>query len=325
MKHHPFLCSAASLLVCAALAACGSQDGGGSGPGAPPDSQDETKTAGASLLTQTHIFYQDMVDAMQQEAGKHNIKLQVQYCEFDSAKQNDQVQTFLAKGVDALIIAPNDSAGVRPVIEDARSRGVPVFTVDIAAHDADVVSHIASDNVEGGRLIAEYLAKALGGAGKVAIIDHPEVASVQDRVAGFEEVLAEYPDIGIVARVPGGGKRDVALLAAQDALQSNPELDAIFGINDDSALGALAAVEAAGLSEDIIIVGYDGTPEARDAILKGTALKAGTVQHPRAIGRTAIQIVAKHFAGEGVPKEVPVEVNVIDQQSLKSEAQGDAQ
>jgi len=323
MKCGQLRCLVVAFAASAVLAACGPQGGGGTG--GPGDAENESRTVGACLLTQTHIFYQEMVDAMQQEADKHNIRLQVQYCEFDSAKQNDQVQTFLAKGADALIIAPNDSAGVRPVIEDARSRGVPVFTVDIAAHDADVVSHIASDNVEGGRLIARYLAKALDGTGQVAIIDHPEVASVQDRVAGFEEVLAQYPNIEIVAKAPGGGKRDVALIAAQDVLQSNPDLDAVFGINDDSALGALAAVEAAGLGDALIIVGYDGTPEARQAILKGTALKADTVQHPRAIGTTAIQIVADYFGGRAVPKEVPVAVEVIDQESLRNEAQGDAQ
>ena len=107
--------------------------------------------------------------------------------------------------------------------------------------------------------------------------------------------------------------------AAQDLLQANPDLNAIFGINDDSALGALAAVEAAGLQDKVVIVGFDGTPEARDAILSGKALKADTVQFPKEIGRTTIQTIAAYFRGEPIPKIVPVHVEIIDQASLKAE------
>ncbi len=289
----------------------------GCGPGAKPAAK--TKVVGAALLTQTHVFYQDMVSAMQEEAKKQGMTLHVQYAEFDSSKQNNQIETFILQGVDALIVAPNDSAGIAPAIADARAKGIPVYTVDIAAHGADVVSHIASDNVKGGEIIGEYLAKALGGKGKVAIIDHPAVASVQERVSGFEKAIAKYPDMKIVQKVPGEGQRDKAFRAAQDLLQANPDLNGIFGINDDSALGALAAAEAAGVQDKIVIVGYDGTPEARDAILKGKALKADTVQFPKEIGKEAIDTVAAQFRGETVPKVVPVRVDIIDQASLKAE------
>lgn len=278
------------------------------------------KTIGASLLTQTHVFYQDMIAALQEECKKDGFSLLLQFADFDSRKQNDQLETFVIQKVDALIVAPNDSAGIAPVIADARAKGIPVFTVDIAAHGADVVSHIASDNVMGGEIIGEYLAKAIGGKGKVAIIDHPAVASVQERVAGFEKALAKYPDIHIVQKLPGEGQRDKAFRAAQDLVQANPDLNGIFGINDDSALGALAAVEAAGLQDKIAIVGYDGTPEVRDAILKGSALKADTVQHPKEIGKQAIQTIIAYFAGEKVPPVIPVKVDIIDQASLKAES-----
>lgn len=302
----------------------------GCGPAAPPTEMKTSEKAaekpagkpkviGAALLTQTHVFYQDMVAAMQEEAGKQGLTLHVQYAEFDSSKQNNQIETFLLQGVDALVIAPNDSAGIAPVIAEARAKGVPVFTVDIAAHGADVVSHIASDNVKGGEILGDYLAKLLGEKGRVAIIDHPSVASVQERVAGFDKSLAKYPNMSIVQRIPGEGQRDKAFRATQDLLQANPDLNGIFGINDDSALGALAAVEAAGLQDKIVIVGYDGTPEARDAILNGKALKADTVQFPKEIGRQAIETIAACFRGESVPKVVPVRVDIIDQARLKEE------
>jgi ribose transport system substrate-binding protein len=306
MRNQKFFVSLA--LIPLLLAGCG---GGGGGS--------DQKLIGASLLTQTHIFYQDMVKAMKKEAAKRDLRLRLQYAEFDSRKQNDQIETFIAQGVDAIIVAPTDSSGVTPVIAEARSRGIPVFTADIAAHGADVVSHIASDNERGGELLAEYLAEALSGKGKIGIIDHPTVASVQDRTQGFEKVIAKYPDMEIVQRVPGEGQRDKALNAAQNLLQAHPDLDAIFGINDDSALGALAAVESAGLEDKIIIVGFDGTPEARKAIAKGTALKADAVQYPDKIGIRTIEIIATVLNGEAVPGVVPVDVGLIDQASLNAE------
>lgn len=299
-------CAAAGILA----AGCGGSGG---------DAADRPKTIGASLLTQTHVFYQDMVEAMKEEAPKHNISLRLQFAEFDSRRQNDQIETFIAQRVDAILIAPTDSSGVAPVIAEARAKGIPVFTTDIAAHGADVVSHIASDNERGGQILAAYLAERLGGKGKVVIIDHPSVASVQDRTRGFEQELAKHPEMRIVQRVPGEGQRDKALRAAQDILQAHPDLDAIFGINDDSALGALAAVEAAGLQDRIVIVGFDGTPEASAAIAAGKALKADAVQYPDAIGRKNIEIIAAHLRGEAVPAIAPVDVGLIDQQSLNAE------
>ena len=304
----------AGLSVSLVLMACGGPPDTG-----PTTPKEGSKVVGASLLTQTHVFYQNMVAAMQEEASKHGFKLRLQYAEFDMRKQNDQLEMFIAQGVDAIILAPVESSGVTPVVAEARKAGIPVFTADIAAHEAEVVSHIASDNYTGGVILGEYLAKLMNGKGQLAIIDHPTVESVQQRTAGFVEAIKKHPDIKIVERVPGEGQRDKAFKAAQDLIGANPELDAIFGINDDSALGALAAVEEAGLEETIIIVGFDGTPEALKAILRGTALKADTAQFPKEIGRTTIQTIAAYFRGDDVPPEVPVRVEIFDQARLQAE------
>jgi len=285
----------------------------------PTDAPAKPKIIGASLLTQGHQFYRDLVGAMETEAAKQGFALRIQYAEFQSPKQINQIETFVQQGVDALIVAPCDSAGIAPTINDAAAKGIPVFTADIAAHNAKVTSHIASDNVLGGKLIGEYLGKLLGGKGNVAIIDNAEVASVQERVAGFEEAIKAFPEITIVQKAPGYGRRDKALRAAQDVIQAQSDLAAIFGINDDSALGALAALESAGLQDKVVIVGYDGTPEARDTIRAGKALKADTVQHPEEIGRITVQTIADHFAGRPVPPVVPVRVDIIDKASLDAE------
>ena len=302
--------AAARVVVCLTMVsiAVSGCDSGGSG-----------KVVGASLLTATHVFYQDMAAEMEAAAKEHGLTLRIQYAEFDSARQVNQIESFVAQGVAALIVAPVDSSGMGPAIAEARARGIPVFTADIAAKDADIVCHVASDNYQGGVMLAEYLAKSLGGQGKIAIIDHREATSVQDRTRGFVETVAKYPGMQIVQRAPGEGQRDKAHAAAEKLLQAYPDLNAIFGINDDSALGALAAVEAAGLQDKIVIVGFDGTPEARDAIRAGKALKADTVQFPGKIGRQTLDVIAEYLRGVSVPKEVKVPVDIIDKASLDAE------
>jgi ribose transport system substrate-binding protein len=190
-----------------------------------------------------------------------------------------------------------------------------VFTADIAAKGADVVSHVASDNYQGGRLAGEAMAKLLGGKGKVIVIDHPSVSSVQDRVRGFEDAIKAAPGITIVAKPSSEGERTKAQAVMEDALTRTPDLAGVFGINDDSALGALHAIEAAG-RKDIVVIGYDATPEAQDAIRRGSALKADVVQYPRQIGGKTILAVARHLRHEKVDKLTPVEVGIVNAESL---------
>ena len=178
------------------------------------------------------------------------------------------------------------------------------------------MAHIASDNVAGGRLAGEYLAKALSGKGLVAVIGQPTVTSVLDRVEGFREEIGKYPDMKIVTEVNGEGVRDKAMQAAVDVLQAHPDLDGIFAINDDSALGTLDAVKQF-KREGIVIVGYDATPPAVDAIRKNTALKADVVQYPGRIGEETLERVHQFLAGSPVPPLHPVEVGIVDASTLK--------
>ncbi len=226
---------------------------------------------------------------------------------------------FVSRNVDAIIVCPVDSKGIGAGIKKANEAGIPVFTADIAAQEGVIVSHIASDNTAGGRLAGEFLARVLNGAGKVAIVNQPAITSVLDRVQGFREAIAKHPGIAIVADVNGQGVRDRSLEAASDVLQANPDLNGIFGINDDSALGALDAVRQFGRS-GVVIVGYDATPPAVDAILKGTALKADVIQYPKKIGAATVQALGDHFAGKSLPSIIPVEVGIVDKRALEQSA-----
>ena len=281
----------------------------------PDGTSDAEKTIGVSLLTRAHVFYRDLEEGLRAGAAEHDYELLITAAEWDAGRQISQLEDFITRDVDAIFLSPVDSSGVGAGIRAANEAGIPVFTADIASFGGEVVSHIASDNLAGGRLAGEYLVELLGGKGKVAIINQPIVTSTLDRVQGFREVVETYPEIEIVADVDGHGLRDRALLAASDVLQANPELDGIFAINDDSALGTLDAVEDFG-RDGIVIIGYDATPPARDAILKDRALKADVVQYPFEIGRMTVETIASYFVGNEVPAVVPVEVGIVDRETL---------
>jgi ribose transport system substrate-binding protein len=267
---------------------------------------------GVSLLTQQHDFYKSLEEAMRAAAAEKGYELIIHSAEMDSSRQTAQVEDFITQRVDAIVICPCDSKGVGQVIKSANRAGIPVFTADIAAASGDVTAHIASDNVQGGRLAAQTMAKLLPEGGDIVIIDHPEVTSVQDRVKGFLEEIEKHPDIKVIDRPSATGQRDKAYAITENMLQANPSLRGIFGINDDSALGALTAAG----DRDLVIIGYDATPEARKAIKSGSALKADVVQYPERIGRTTIETIHDVFAGKSVPKTIPVEVGIVDAASL---------
>ena len=269
---------------------------------------EETKsglTVGVSLLTRTHPFYQDLEAGLAEAASEAGFELLITAGEFDVAKQKDQIHDFIVRNVNAIIVSPCDSKSIGTAIKAANDAGIPVFTADIAclAEGVKIVSHVASDNVAGGRLAAQAMAQALDGAGKIAIIDHPEVESVIQRVKGFEEELAKQNELQIVTKLSGRGVKDQAFRTAEDILQAHPDLDAIFGINDDSALGALAAVEKAGKTDRVKIIGFDAVPEARVAIKAGK-IYADVIQKPKEIGRRTIEAVQTYVSGGEVAPEI---------------------
>ena len=289
-------------LMLAALWVAGCSGGAGSRTSDRP-------VVGVSLLTQTHAFFKDLEAGLREEAAARNLDLVVVACEMDPARQAAQIEDFVAQRVSAILLAPCDSDAVGPHLAAPERAGIPVFTADIAARSGNVVSHVASDNLQGGRLAAQAMAEHLGGTGDVLIIDHPTVASVQDRVRGFEEEMRKHPGIRIVGKPSSDGQRARAMAVMEDMLQAHSGLRGVFGINDDSALGATAVLDAAGRT-DIVVIGYDATEEAQQAIRSGGPLKADVVQYPARIGRTAIEMIARHLAGESVPPVVPIEVGI---------------
>lgn len=272
-----------------------------------PENSDTQGTIGVSLLTMTHPFFQNLAVGLEDGAKENNMAVTINSAEFDVARQRNQISDYIVQGVSAIVMSPADSKAIGTAIQEANDAGIPVFTVDIAAlsEGVQVVTHIATDNYSGGRLAGEAVLEVLGETGgKVAIIDHPEVESVILRTRGFAEVLNESAsgNIDIVAQLPGGGVKDKAFRVAEDILQAHPDLDLIFAINDDTALGAVAAIEKAGKSGTVQVVGFDGTLEARRAIRDGK-IYADVIQHPHQLGTMSVEAVVKYMNGEELPAQ----------------------
>jgi ribose transport system substrate-binding protein len=292
------------VLACCLVVGCGKSEEPGKAGGKPKG------TIGLSVLTLTNPFFKVIADTMVDEAAKHGYQVIVTSGERDVARQQNQVKDFIVNKVSAIVLCPCDSKSIGPAIQEAEDAGIPVFTADIAclAPGVKVVSHVATDNYGGGKLAAQAMIEALGGRGKVAIIDHPEVESVILRTRGFEEEIAKANkppdvDIQIVAKLPGGGVRDISFKVAQDILQSHPDIAGIFAINDPSALGALAALEKAGKAGQVKIVGFDGQPDGKKAIKEGK-IYADPIQFPDQIGRKTVQAILQFFEGETPPPQI---------------------
>jgi ribose transport system substrate-binding protein len=301
--------AAAAVLVAAALGGCAKKQPGDAAEQQRGTTSAAPKRIGVTLLTMQHGFYQELRAGLEQAARERGYQLLVTTGEFDAARQANQIDEFIVQKVNAILVCPCDSRSVGASIAQANAAGIPVFTADIASTSplGKVVAHVASDNQAGGRKAAELLAAALGGTGKVVILSHPEVTSVADRVAGFKAGIALQPGMQVVAELSAEGKRDRAVKVMEDLLQAHPDLNGVFAINDDSALGALAAVEAAGKSGKVHIVGYDATPEARAKIDAG-ALAGDVVQDPRRIGALAIAAIDDAFHGKVPAAFIPVPV-----------------
>lgn len=267
---------------------------------------------GVSVLTLTNPFFKVIGDTIKEKGEKAGYSVEVVSGEFDVARQQSQVKDFLVKKVSAIVLCPCDSRSIGAVIQEANQAGVPVFTADIAclSPEAKVVTHIATDNYEGGKQAGLATIEALGEAGgKVAVLDFRQAESCILRVKGFKEIIDAHnkknpkAQISVVAELPGDGKKDKSQSATEDVLQAHPDLAAIFAINDPSALGSRAALERANKADAVKIIGFDGQPDGRQAIKEGKIF-ADPVQYPEKIGAQTISAMLDYFDGKTPPREI---------------------
>lgn len=214
----------------------------------------------------------------------------------DIQAQIDQISDMISSKVDIIMVDAIDAEGIKPALVEAQEAGIPVIAIDTAVTDSELVAcTIVSDNVDAGRLAGTALAEAMGGKGKVALIDHNEVACVRDRTDGFEEILKDYPEIEIVYRQSAHGNVTESQEHTEVALQGDPDITGIFCINDPTAAGSVAAIKGSGL-KDIFVVAIDGSQDAIDMIKSGDLL-CTAAQDPRQIGAKAVEVAQAIFEG----------------------------
>ena len=276
-----------------------------------PSHAESRGTIGVSLLTLDNPFFKVIGDNITAEGKKHGYETIVVSGDKDVAKQANQIKDFIVKRVSAIVLSPCDSKSIVPVIQEANAAGIPVFTVDIPCNEPGVkiVTQIATDNFGGGQEAGRAMIEALGEAGgKVAVLHFKQVESCQLRVKGFREVIDAHNATGkakieIVAELESGGAKDQGYKAAEDTLQAQPELRGIFAINDPAALGARAAVEKAGKTRQVVIIGFDGQPEGKQAIKQGK-IYADPIQFPDQMGVRVVEAIIKHSRGETLPPQM---------------------
>lgn len=267
-------------------------------------------TIGVSLLTLDNPFFKVIGDNITAEGKKRGYEAIVVSGDKDVAKQSHQIKDFIVKKVSAIVLSPCDSKSIIPVIQEANAAGIPVFTVDIPCNEPGVkiVTQIATDNYAGGKEAGKAMIEALGEAGgKIAVLAFKQAESCILRVKGFREVIDAHnasgkAKIDIVTELESGGAKDVGYKAAEDALQANPDLRGIFAINDPAALGARAALEKAGKTQ-VLIIGFDGQPEGKQAIKDGK-IYADPIQFPDKMGVQIVDAIIRHSKGETLPPQM---------------------
>lgn len=268
-------------------------------------------TLGLVLSTLNNPFFVSLRDGAQGAADAAGAELIVVDAQDDSAKMTAGIEDLINRGVDALLINPTDADAVVPAIQKANEANIPVFTVDRGSNGGTVVSHIASDNVAGGRMAAEFLCEAIGGQGNVVELQGiAGTSAARDRGQGFNDYMsAECTGATIVAQQTANFNRDEGLTVFENILQAQPEVAAVFAHNDEMILGAIQAAEAASRT-GIVFVGFDAIDDAVAAVEAGT-LAATVAQQPDLMGQLAVETAVKSLAGEQVEASIPVDLSLV--------------
>jgi ribose transport system substrate-binding protein len=266
------------------------------------------------VSTLNNPYFVALADGAKAKAKELGYDLVVLDSQNDTAKELSNVEDALNQNVKALLLNPVDSAAARAGIHEAEAQKVPVLTLDRSAKGVTVASHIASDNVAGGKLAGELIVQQLGGKGNVVELQgQPGTDAARDRSNGFRQALAAAPGLKVVASQPANFDRTQGLNVMENILQAHPKVDAVFAADDEMALGAIKAIQAARLK--IVVVGFDGTPDAVAAIKNGT-MYATIAQQPSLIGSLGVEEADKIIKGQAPPASIPVPLKVIDKKSL---------
>lgn len=272
----------------------------------------KTPVIGVSLMTLNSPFFVAMERGMKEAAAQAGARLVVTDAQLDLARQISAVENLIAQKVDVLLLNAVDSTAIGPAVIAANDAGIPVITVDVAALAGKTEAHVASDNVEAGRIAGKYVAERLGGKGMVAILDGPPITSFMERTQGFKEAIGRYPGIKLVRerRVVENSIQKF-LEAADNLLTAEPNLDAIFAVNDFGALAVRDVVLSSSRNYKVFSIGVDGMADATAAIAKGDVVAATVAQQPALMGRLAVKAGLDLLGGKSLPQVITVPLQLV--------------
>ncbi|MDT2047942.1 ribose ABC transporter substrate-binding protein RbsB [Priestia flexa] len=262
---------------------------------------------GLSVSTLNNPFFVSLKNGVVKEAKKQGIEVIVVDAQNDSAKQINDVEDLLQQGVTALLINPTDSSAISTAVQSANGIGVPVVTLDRSSEKGKVEALVASDNVKGGQMAAEYVVKTLGKNAKVAELEGvPGASATRERGSGFHNIADEQLDV--VAKQSADFDRTKGLTVMENVLQGNPDIQAVFAHNDEMALGAIEAITSSG--KDIAVIGFDGNEDALKAVESG-ALTATVAQQPELIGELAVKAAKDVLQGKKVEEKISAPLKLV--------------
>ena len=258
------------------------------------------------VSTLNNPFFVSLKDGAQKEADKLGYNLVVLDSQNNPAKELANVQDLTVRGTKILLINPTDSDAVGNAVKMANQANIPVITLDRQATKGEVVSHIASDNVLGGKIAGDYIAKKAGEGAKVIELQGiAGTSAARERGEGFQQAVAAHK-FNVLASQPADFDRTKGLNVMQNLLTAHPDVQAVFAQNDEMAL------QTAGKS-DVMVVGFDGTPDGEKAVNDGK-LAATIAQLPDQIGAKGVETADKVLKGEKVQAKYPVDLKLVVKQ-----------
>ena len=275
---------------------------------AAPKADGKKIVVGFSVSTQNNPFFVDLAKGVNAKAKDLGVTVKVVDAQNDPAKQANDVADLLQQNISVLLVNPVDSAAISTSVKAANKANIPVVCLDRSADQGTVASLVASDNVKGGEMAAEYIIKKLGDKVKVAELEGiPGASATRERGQGFHKIADAK--LTVVAKQSADFDRSKGLTVAENMLQANPGIQAIFAQNDEMALGAIEAAKSA--NKKIFIVGFDGTADGVKAVENGT-MSATIAQQPEIMGQQGLEVAVKAAKGEKVEAKVSAPLKLIE-------------
>ncbi|MDT9335588.1 ribose ABC transporter substrate-binding protein RbsB [Clostridium perfringens] len=273
--------------------------------------RDNKPKIGMVLSTLNNPFFVNMKDGAEKEAEKLVYDLVVLDSQNDPAKERANVEDLVQLGVIALLINPTDSDAVVKTVEVANKSNIPVITLDRQANGGKITSHIASDNIKGGEMAAEYvLDKFKDEKGPINVVEIqgiPGASATRDRGEGFHNIMDKNDKFNFISIQAADFDRQKGLQVMENIIQANPNIQVVFAHNDEMALGAVKAIKASGINA--LVIGFDGNDDAKDSI-DANEMTATIAQQPDLIGALGVELANKIYNGESIKDKIAADLKV---------------